>query len=109
MSEPIVAPLRAAYNDLTSRLDEASPEGDRDELKREIITLFKTVDQGITDLSQLKEDIRTLVEKFKQLSQGESGEPAPQFTGAAPATRAFGGPTAAGGRRCPGVRLRSPC
>ena len=88
MSEPIVASLRAAYDDLTTRLDNVSPSGDRDELKREIITLFKTVDQGITDLEQLKEDIRTLVEKYKQLAQGESGEPAPQFTGAAPATRA---------------------
>ena len=88
MSEPIVAPLRAAYNELTDRLDAASPDGDRDAIKREIIALFKTVDQGIADLTQLKEDIRSLVEKYKQLSQGESGEQAPQFTGAVPATRA---------------------
>ena len=88
MSETIAAPLRATYDDLTRRLDSPSPDGDRDELKREIVSLFKTVDQGITDLSQLKEDIRNLVEKFKQLSQGESGEQAPQFTGAVPATRA---------------------
>ncbi len=88
MSEPIAAPLRAAYKDLTDRLDAASPGDDRDNLKREIIALFKTVDQGIADLTDLKEDIRTLVEKYKQLSQGESGEQAPQFTGAVPATRA---------------------
>jgi tetratricopeptide (TPR) repeat protein len=88
MSEPIGAPLRTAYNELTDRLDEASPEGDRDALKREIIELFKTVDQGIADLTQLKEDIRTLVEKYKQLAQGESGEQVPQFTGAVPANRA---------------------
>lgn len=87
MSEPIVAPLRVAYNDLTDRLD-VVPEGDRDTIKREIISLFKTVDQGITDLTRLKEDIRTLVEKYKQLAQGESGEQAPQFTGAVPTMRA---------------------
>ncbi|MFC1640055.1 tetratricopeptide repeat protein, partial [Gemmatimonadota bacterium] len=88
MSEPIAGPLRAAYDELTRRLNDGSPEGDRDAIKREIIALFKTVDQGITDLSQLKEDIRTLVEKYKQISQGESGEQAPQFTDAVPATRA---------------------
>lgn len=88
MSEPIVAPLRAAYTELTDRLEAVSPEGDREVIKREIIALFKTVDQGITDLTELKEDIRTLVEKYKQLAQGESGEQAPQFTGAVPATRA---------------------
>jgi len=88
MSDPIVAPLRAAYNELTSRLDEVTPEGDRDAIKREIISLFKTVDQGITDLSKLKEDIRTLVEKYKRIAEGESGEQVPQFSDAVPATRA---------------------
>jgi tetratricopeptide (TPR) repeat protein len=88
MSEPIAAPLRAAYNELTRRLDDSSQEGDRESLKREIISLFKTVDQGIADLTQLKEDIRTLVEKYKQLSLGASGEQAPAFTDAVPATRA---------------------
>ena len=88
MSEPIVTPLRAAYDQLTRRLDEASPEGDRETIKREIVSLFKTVDQGIADLSKLKEDIRILVEKYKQVVQGESGEQAPQFTGAVPVTRA---------------------
>jgi len=88
MSEPIVARLRAAYDELTVRLNAASPEASGDTMKQEIISLFKTVDQGISDLTQLKEDIRTLVEKYKQVSQGESGEQAPQFTGAVPATRA---------------------
>ena len=74
MSEPIVAPMRTVYDELTRRLDAASPEGDREAIKREIIALFKAVDQGIAELTQLKEDIRTLVEKYKQLAQGESGE-----------------------------------
>jgi tetratricopeptide (TPR) repeat protein len=88
MSEPITAPLRVAYRELTDRLDATSPEDDHEVIKKEIIALFKTVDQGIADLTQLKEDIRTLVEKYKQLAQDESGEQAPQFTGAVPATRA---------------------
>lgn len=88
MSEPIVAPLRATYQELTKRLDSAHPDVDREAIKSEIVSLFKTVDQGIADLTQLKEEIRTLVEKYKRMSQGESGEQAPQFTGAAPATRA---------------------
>ncbi len=87
MSEPIVAPLRATYQELTERLDNAPPDADRETIKREIISLFKTVDQGIADLTQLKEEIRTLVEKYKRMSQGERGEKVPQFTGAVPATR----------------------
>jgi tetratricopeptide (TPR) repeat protein len=57
-------------------------------LKRDIIRLFKTVDQAITDLSALKEDIRVLVDRYKQLAQSASGDRAPQFTGAVPVLHA---------------------
>ena len=87
MSEPIVAPLRATYDEIAQRLDSAPAGSDREATKRQIIALYKIVDQGITDLSALKEDIRRLVEKYKQLAHGESGQRAPDFTGAVPATR----------------------
>ena len=51
MSEPIAASLRDAYNELTQRLDDAPPGGERDTIKREIVSLFKTVDQGIEVLT----------------------------------------------------------
>ena len=35
-------------------------------MKREIIALFKRVDGALTELAQLKDDIRGLVEQYKQ-------------------------------------------
>jgi tetratricopeptide (TPR) repeat protein len=87
MSDPILNPLRASYNAISRRLDASGSGESREDIKRDIISLFKTVDQGISDLSQLKEDIRTLVEKYKQMSHSQSSDRAPQFTGAAPAMR----------------------
>jgi tetratricopeptide (TPR) repeat protein len=81
-NDGILAPLRSQYETISQRLS-ASPNGDeREAVKREIIGLFKTVDQAITDMSALKEDIRVLVDSYKQLSQGESDTP--QFTGSVP-------------------------
>ncbi len=84
MSDPIVGPLRATYADIAKKLDEPQAAERREQLKKDIIALFKTVDQAITDFSALKEEIRVLVDRYKQLAQGESGTQAPQFTGAVP-------------------------
>lgn len=79
-----LAPLRDRYSRISARLA-ARPSGDqREAVKKEIIALFKTVDQAITDMSALKEDIRVLVDDYKQLAQSESGDQAPQFTGSVP-------------------------
>jgi tetratricopeptide (TPR) repeat protein len=88
MSEPTGAGLRASYDAITKRLDAAKTPDDRDAVKREIIGLFKTVDQAITDLSALKEDIRVLVDKYKQAAAAQSGEAEPEFSGAAPVLHA---------------------
>jgi tetratricopeptide (TPR) repeat protein len=79
--------MRAHYNEIVRNLEAARSGGDREGVKKDIISLFKTVDQGITDLTELKEDIRVLVEKYKQLAQSTSGDRAPEFTGAVPAVR----------------------
>jgi tetratricopeptide (TPR) repeat protein len=84
MSESIVAGFRATYTEIASKLDAPQTPEAREAVKREIIGLFKTVDQAITDLTGLKEEIRALVDKYKQLSQGDSGTQAPHFTGALP-------------------------
>ncbi|UCD23884.1 MAG: tetratricopeptide repeat protein [Gemmatimonadota bacterium] len=88
MNEPIVDPWRNSYDEISRRLNSAGTGEERETIKRDIIALFKAVDQGITDLSALKEDIRELVERYKQLSHGESEDRAPQFTGAVPSMRA---------------------
>ena len=87
MSDSPVGPLRSRYDAIGRRLD-TSGGGDREPIKQEIIALFKTVDQAITDLTRLKEDIKGLVERYKQLQQGQAGDRAPQFTGQAPAVHA---------------------
>ncbi len=87
MSESIVATMRATYEEIARRLDAGMSADDRQEVKRDIITLFKSVDQGIHELTALKQDIRALVEKYRQLTHRESGDRAPQFTDAVPATR----------------------
>src|SRR5262249_10901948 len=88
MSESTTSGLRANYKSIAGKLDVVKSVEERESVKREIIALFKTVDQSITDLSALKEDIRVLVDKYKQLAQGQSGDTAPQFTGSVPVVHA---------------------
>lgn len=86
--DPWIQSLRAAHADITRRLDGAVAAGERDGLKREIIALFKRVDAALTDLTALKEEIRGLVERYKQVSAAAGPDQAPQFTGARPAMHA---------------------
>ena len=83
-NESVLTPLRSEYEAINQRLSAQPTGNEREIVKREIIALFKKVDQAITDMSALKEDIRVLVDSYKQLAQGESGDQAPQFTGAVP-------------------------
>jgi tetratricopeptide (TPR) repeat protein len=76
--------LRSQYEQITRRLEGAKSLDQRDAVKKEIIGLFKTVDQAITDFSSLKEEIRILVDKYKQMAAGAGSEAAPQMQAAAP-------------------------
>jgi tetratricopeptide (TPR) repeat protein len=87
MTEPWLASIRTQLQEITRRLD-GQGGGDRDGLKRDIIALFKRVDGALTDLGQIKEEIRELVERYKQASSVADTSPAPQFTGARPAVHA---------------------
>jgi tetratricopeptide (TPR) repeat protein len=79
--------LRTELQDIAHRVD--TPGGaERDGLKRDIIALFKRVDGALTDLSQLKEEIRGLVERYKQAGSAAEASAAPQFNGARPAVHA---------------------
>ncbi|MGH7568977.1 MAG: tetratricopeptide repeat protein [Gemmatimonadales bacterium] len=88
MSDSPVAGLRAQYDAIARKLDGAAGAAEREAVKREIITYFKQVDALIADLSQLKEDIRALVERYKQAAADAQEAAAPQFTGARPAVHA---------------------
>ena len=81
-----VADLRARAHRIGTQLDEAGAgSSDRDALKRDIVALFREVDGALTELGQLKEEIRGLVDRYKQ---GAAGHPVPEFTGKRPAVHA---------------------
>ena len=86
MNEPWLTALRGQFQEIEARLGVAQG-ADREGVKRDIIALFKRVDGALTDLGQMKEDIRGLVERYKQGNAAESAT-APQFTGARPAVHA---------------------
>jgi tetratricopeptide (TPR) repeat protein len=88
MSDTWVAGLRGQYREIEQRIETIGGEGDREAVKREIIGLFKRVDGALGELAQLKEDIRTLVDRYKQASAAADALQAPQFTGARPAVQA---------------------
>src|SRR5690242_8619218 len=77
MSDQTLAGFRGQYEQIAARLDAAKTPETRDAVKKEIIGLFKTVDQAITDFSTLKEEIRVLVDKYKQIAAAAAGEAAP--------------------------------
>ena len=78
--------VRSRLQELSGRVD--APGSDRETVKRDIIALFKRVDGALTDLSHIKDEIRALVERYKQGSTAIDPTPAPQFTGARPAVHA---------------------
>jgi len=87
MSEPWLGTLRGQFQAIEARLGTPAQAADREALKRDIIALFKRVDGALADLGQMKEDIRGLVERYKQGAAAEVAT-APQFTGARPAVHA---------------------
>ena len=84
MADTPLGALRAQYDAIAARLDAAPNSTEREAVKREIIVFFKMVDGLLGDLTQLKEDIRVLVDKYKQLTQDVQEAAAPQFTGVRP-------------------------
>ena len=89
MPDPAVAALRAQYDAIARRLEQpGGAAAEREAVKREIIAYFKQVDGMIGELTQLKEDVRQLVDKFKQISASTAEEAAPEFTGSRPALHA---------------------
>ncbi len=83
-----MAGLRAEYDAIARKLDSAGGAAEREAAKREIIGYFKQVDGLIAELTELKEDIRKLVDKYKQLAASTAEATAPEFTGSLPAVHA---------------------
>jgi len=93
MSEPLLGGLKDQYQELEGRLNAAHDPATRETVKRDLIALFKRVDGALNELGQLKDGIRGLADRYKQLNNSTGGAaaspaPAPQFTGARPAVQA---------------------
>jgi tetratricopeptide (TPR) repeat protein len=88
MTDSWVAGLRVQYREIEQRLDAIASSAERDAVKRDIIGLFKQVEGALGELAQLKEDLRTLVDRYKQAGAAADAPEAPQFTGARPAVQA---------------------
>jgi tetratricopeptide (TPR) repeat protein len=88
MADETLAGFKATYADIDRRLDAGLGEPERAAIKGEIIALFKTVEQTVADLSALKEEIRSLVDKWKAQQAAAAPSLAPQFSGDKPVVHA---------------------
>ncbi|MBA2627831.1 MAG: tetratricopeptide repeat protein [Gemmatimonadales bacterium] len=86
MTEPWIKALHDEYAAIDARLAAARTGPERDAVKREIIAFFRKVDGALTETSRIKEEIRTLVDRYKQggAAPAPAGPEAPQFTGPRP-------------------------
>jgi len=87
VDSPIRA-LRAEYDTIARKLDAAAAGPEREAVKRDIVAYFKRVDSLIGELGELKEEIRKLVDRYKQLTSSTAEASAPEFTGTRPAVHA---------------------
>lgn len=82
-------PLRALYESIDARLVPTLGGAEREAIKQEIIALFKNVESQIADLTALREEVKALVDRWKQLPRSSAdASQAPQFTGEKPVVHA---------------------
>ena len=89
MSEQIaraISAYRGTLQSLDAKLDSPDALTQRDALKDEIITFYKSIEQEIVDLNALKDDVKKLVDKWKALQAGTTL--APEFSGEKPVVHA---------------------
>ena len=86
MADHDLATYKAQFSTIDARCDAAQSPDDVAALKGDIIGLFRSVEQQVADLSALKDEIKKLVDKWKQLSANPSL--APQFSGEKPVVHA---------------------
>src|SRR5512140_2304459 len=84
MAESEAVTFRARYAAIEARLEAATAATDRDLIKGEIIALYKEVESELSQLAILREDIKKLVEKWKQVQQSSVPSMAPEFGGDRP-------------------------
>ena len=88
MADETLASYKAKYTAIDARLEAGLADAERPAVRTEIVTLFKSVEQQIAELSTLKDEIKLLVDKWKALQVANSGTLAPQFSGEKPVVHA---------------------
>ena len=73
--QALAAEFRAELLGITALLEGTPDPATREAAKRRIVGLFKRVDATLGELAQLKEEIRGLVDRYKQLSAEAGTEP----------------------------------
>ena len=87
MADETVSAFQQHFRAIDERLDAGMGESDRPKVKAEIVGLFKAVEAQLADLSTLRDEIRTLVDKWKA-QQAAEGSAAPEFSGEKPVVHA---------------------
>jgi tetratricopeptide (TPR) repeat protein len=77
---------RETLKALDARLDGPDAQSQKDALKDQIITFYKSIEQEIADLNTLKDDVKKLVDKWKALQAGATL--APEFNAERPVVHA---------------------
>ncbi len=85
MADGPLGGYRAQYAALDSRLDAPSAGAERDALKAEIVAFFREVERDVVELTKLRDEIKTLVDKWKTLAAPSL---VPQFDAARPVVHA---------------------
>ena len=88
MADSPVPALRAEYEQIVRQLEHVTAGAEREAVKRQIIAYFKQVDALIGELTTLKEDVRKLVDRYKQSGASTAEASAPEFSGVRPAVHA---------------------
>lgn len=87
MADETLAAYRAQFAAIDAKLDAGLAAAERAQVKSEIVGLFKALEAQIADLTQLKDDVKQLVDKWKA-QQAAEGVQAPQFQGEKPVVHA---------------------
>jgi tetratricopeptide (TPR) repeat protein len=79
MADSPIAAYRQRYEQVAAALDQARTAEELTRCRNDIIGLFKQVEAVVADLTQLKDDIKPLVDRYKQLAAATKSAAAPDI------------------------------
>jgi len=79
MAEPYIEAFRMRREQLAAALEAARGPAELEQTKKDIIAFFKQVDAAIGELTVLKDEIKPLVDRYKQLATATRSAAAPEL------------------------------